>query len=106
MRLKSLATVAFAIASIGATVAPSLADHDHSRRAYSSGRVVATRSGVVVGRAVPRYYYAPRVVRPTVVNVVPYRPYYYTYHPGVSVSFAYGAPYYGYYAPYPYAPYG
>ena len=105
MRFKSIATVAFAIAGICATAAPSFADHGHSSRAEGSRRAVATRSGVVVGRAVPRYYYAPRVVRPTIVNVVPYRPYYYTYHPAVSLSFAYGAPYYGYYGPYPYAPY-
>jgi hypothetical protein len=106
MRFKFIGTVAFAIATIGATAAPSFADHDHSNRAHASARAVATRSGVVVGRAVPRYYYAPRVVRPTIVNVVPYRPYYYTYHPGVSLSFVYGAPYYGYYGPYPYASYG
>ena len=42
-----------------------------------------------------------RVVRPSVVTVVPYRPY--VYRPGVSLRFYYGSPYY--YAPYgfPYA---
>jgi PEGA domain len=103
---KPIRTLAFVIAGIGATAAPSFADHGHSNRGRSSGRAVATRHAVVVGRAAPRYF-APRVVRPAIVNVVPYRPYYYTYRPGLSLSFAYGSPYYGYgYGPYGYAPYG
>ena len=58
---------------------------------------------VVVGRAVarvyaPRYvpFVAPHYIRPTVVRVAPYRPYYYAYRPGFSFNFAYGSPYYGY----------
>src|SRR5262249_59171270 len=33
------------------------------------------------------YYYAPRVVYPHVVGVVPYHPYYYGYRPGVTIGF-------------------
>jgi hypothetical protein len=45
------------------------------------------------------------------VSVLPYRPYYYRYRPGISFGFSYGSvygyPYYGYgYSPYSYAPYG
>jgi PEGA domain-containing protein len=67
------------------------------------------RGGAVVGRAVPRGPVA-RVVRPTVVSVVPFRPYAYRpyfYRPAVSLGFYYGYPYYGPYPyVYPYAGYG
>jgi hypothetical protein len=69
-----------------------------------------------VGRAVPRVYaprsvvpsarvYAPRIISPRIVGVVPYRPYYYPYRPGLTVGFysRYG---YGYPYRYGYAPYG
>ena len=48
-----------------------------------------------------RYGYAPRVIRPTVIQVVPYRPY--VYRPSWSVGVYYG--YEGYY-PYGYTPRG
>jgi hypothetical protein len=72
--------------------------------------------GGAVGRAVPRVYaprgvapstriYAPRIISPRIVGVVPYRPYYYPYRPGLTLGF-----YSGYYGGYPYrygyAPYG
>jgi len=75
--------------------------------------------GAPVGRAVPRVYaprvyapsiyrpYATRIIAPRIVGVVPYRPYYYPYRPGVTFGFysSYGYPYrYGYYG-YPYYPY-
>jgi hypothetical protein len=75
--------------------------------------------GGAVGRAVPRVYaprrvvpsgryYAPRIISPRIVGVVPYRPYYYPYRPGLTIGFysgyGYGYPYrYGYgYSPYGY----
>jgi hypothetical protein len=43
------------------------------------------------------------VIRPSIVRVVPYRPYRYTYRPGLSEGVYYGSPYYGYaYPPYGY----
>jgi hypothetical protein len=72
--------------------------------------------GGAVGRAVPRVYapgrpfapiyrgYPARVIAPRIVNVVPYRPYFYPYRPGLTVGFysSLGYPYrYGYYG-YPY----
>jgi hypothetical protein len=64
------------------------------------------------GRAVPRRYYAPRLVRPTVVRVIPYRPY--VYRPSYSAGVIYGTGGYypfgytprGYYDPIPGRPYG
>jgi len=84
-----------AVAVLGLTVADASAQH---------------RGGIVVGRAAPRVVgprvvVAPRVIVPRVVGVVPYRPYYYPYRPGLTVGFyaGYGYPY-GYY-PYPYGYY-
>jgi len=82
--------------------------------------------GVVVGRAVPRGVHAPPRVyggarfygnRGRIIGVVPYRPYYYGYRPGLTIGFfsgfgyPYGYPYYGYpyrygYGYYPYSSYG
>jgi len=80
--------------------------------------------GHVVGRAAPRPFIggggrtivvAPRrYITPRVFGVVPYRPYYYGYRPGLTVGFytGFGYPYaypyrYGYLYPYyPYAGYG
>jgi len=102
-----LRTAALAIAGL-MFAAPSFADHDrrdHGRNDRGPQPVVR---GQVVGRAVPRVYtqryVAPHYIRPRVVTVAPYRPYYYTYRPGFSFSFAYGSPYYGYpaYSPYAY----
>ncbi len=61
---------------------------------------------------VPRTVFVPRVIRPRVVTVVPYRPY--VYHPSFSLGVLYGAggsyPYgytpRGYYDPIPGRPYG
>jgi hypothetical protein len=41
-----------------------------------------------------RYFYAPRIIRPSIVNVSPFRPYFYRYRP--AVTFYYGSGYYGY----------
>jgi len=46
-------------------------------------------------------YYAPRVIRPTIVQVVPYRPY--VYRPSWSIGIYYGS---GGYYPYGYTPDG
>jgi hypothetical protein len=78
-----------------------------------------------VGRAVPRPYYSysnrgygartiivPRIVHPSVVTVIPYRPYVYrpSIGPGVYYGFGGAYPYgytpRGYYDPYPGRPYG
>src|SRR5262245_8285379 len=63
------------------------------------------RSGVVVGHAVPRAIaprvvvpppvYASRFIRPRVIGVVPYRPYYYPYRPGLTIGFYSGLGGYG-----------
>lgn len=68
--------------------------------------------GYAYGRAVPRGYYRPRIVRPTIVRVVPYRPY--VYRPSYSAGVIYGSGGYypygytprGYYDPIPGRPYG
>ena len=72
--------------------------------------------GGAVGRAVPRVY-APRapITRgyyltrfgPRIVNVFPYRPYFYPYRPGLTVGFysGYGYPYRYGYSGYPYNSY-
>jgi hypothetical protein len=71
----------------------------------------SSRGGAVVGRAVQRVGPAPRFISPRIVGRVPYRPYYYSYRPGIRLGLygGYGYPYdYGYYG-YPYAygyPYG
>lgn len=66
---------------------------------------------VVVGHAVPRVsvgrpvVVAPRIVSGRVIGVVPYRPYYYRYRPGIRIGFyaGFGYPsYYSYAYPYPY----
>jgi hypothetical protein len=89
-------------------------DASAQRRGGHSG------AGRIVGRAAPRPFIggggrtvvvAPRrYITPRVFGVVPYRPYYYGYRPGVTVGFyaGFGYPYaypyrYGY--PYPYYPY-
>ncbi len=67
--------------------------------------VGAQPRGVARGRAVPRGAIGARVVRPSVVRVVPYRPY--VYRPGISLGFYYGYPYYYGFYPYSYGyPYG
>src|SRR5438477_12358273 len=69
--------------------------------------------GGVVGRAAPRTIVGggPRAVvvgprrfiAPRIVTVLPYRPYYYGYRPGLTVGFYAGVGYpYGYGYPYPY----
>jgi hypothetical protein len=93
-------------------------DASAQRRGGHSG------GGRVVGRAAPRPFIggggrtivvAPRrYITPRFFGVVPYRPYYYGYRPGLTVGFytgfgyPYGYPYrYGYSYPYyPYAGYG
>ena len=79
------------------------------------------RSGAPVGRAVPRgsvrgsvpggRVYGTRIIQPRVIGVVPYRPYYYPYRPGLTIGFysgyGYGYPYrYGYPYGYGYPSYG
>ena len=63
-----------------------------------------------VGRAVPRAAYPPRVIRPTIVPVAPYRPYLYRPRAGFSMGYGlgygYGYPYAYGYSPYGYSPYG
>jgi hypothetical protein len=84
------------------------ADASAQHRSRSGG------GGAVVGRAVPRgsygsrvvvpRYYSSRVIVPRVVGVIPYRPYYYPYRPGLTIGFYAGNVYpygYGYYG-YPY----
>ena len=70
------------------------------------------RAALVPSGYVPRTVIVPRVIRPRVVTVVPYRPY--VYHPSFSLGVFYGAggsyPYgytpRGYYDPIPGRPYG
>src|SRR5206468_6187839 len=77
---------------------------------YAMGRVVPR--GVAPRVIVPRVYTTR--IAPRIVGVVPYRPYYYPYRPGLTIGFysgyGYGYPYrYGYYGypyGYPYASYG
>jgi len=78
--------------------------------------------GAPVGRAAPRVYaprvytpgfsplyrpYSPRIISPRLLGVVPYRPYFYPYRPGVTLGFysSYGYPYGSGYYGYPYYPY-
>ena len=56
------------------------------------------------GRAVPRAVYPPRFVRPSIVGIVPYRPY--LYRPRLGFGLGYGYPYVYGYSPYGYSPYG
>jgi hypothetical protein len=58
---------------------------------------VRARGAVVVGRAVPRVGPGPFFVRPGIVGVAPYRPY---FRPGLSLAVNYGYPYYGRYVGY------
>ena len=60
--------------------------------AQSRGRA-QRRGPVVVGRAVPRRGPVPRTIRPQIVTVVPYRPYYY---PGFSLGLGFGYGGFGY----------
>lgn len=78
-------------------------------RGHGNSRGGGSRGGAVVGHAVPRVGPAPRMISPRVVGRVPYRPYYYSYRPGLRIGLyaGYGYPY-GYYG-YPYSygyPYG
>ena len=60
----------------------------------------------VVVRGGPRFGIIPRVIRPNIVNIVPYRPYAYRYRSRFSVDLHFGRPYgYGYPA-YGYPSYG
>jgi hypothetical protein len=75
--------------------------------------------GAPAGRAVPRVYgprvytpafsplYRPRIIAPRIVGVVPYRPYFYPFRPGLTIGFysSYGYPYGSGYYGYPYYPY-
>jgi hypothetical protein len=109
-----------AIATMGA--APSSADsRDRDRGRHESGRADGRESarnveqgrygaarpdvgGRVVGRPVPHTVYAPRIVRPNIIGVVPYRPY--VYRPTFGLRFRYRNRY-GYSYPYRYNdPYG
>ena len=95
--------------------------YDRSR-SYQAPRYNDNR---YIGRAVPRPYYSysnrgygqrtviiPRIVRPSIVTVIPYRPY--SYRPSIGLGVYYGSggayPYgytpRGYYDPYPGRPYG
>ena len=92
-------------------------DRRYDNRGYDNNRYI--------GRAVPRPYYSysnrgygartviiPRIVRPSIVTVIPYRPY--VYRPSIGLGVYYGTggayPYgytpRGYYDPYPGRPYG
>jgi hypothetical protein len=70
---------------------------NESRRARADSAERSVPRGGFSSRSV----IVPRVIRPSIVNIVPYRPYYYTYRPGVSLyygrSYGYADPY-GYYA--------
>jgi hypothetical protein len=123
MAANTLRTAGLVIAGLALTALPAFADHDRSShrdghssdravehaRSVDSGRVVSRAE--VVGRAAPRavaprtiapryynngraYYYSPRIIRPAIINVVPYRPYFYHYRP--AISFYYGAGIYPY----------
>ena len=81
-----------------------------SSRSFESSRADESRRSRAESseRAVPRRTFFPRVVRPNIVTVAPYRPYYYTYRPGLRLyygsSYRYTDPYgysYGYLAPPP-----
>ena len=82
------------------------------RNAQPPPRTVRPAPQVGYARPVPRGYYRPRIVRPTVVRVVPYRPY--VYRPSYSAGVIYGSGGYypygytprGYYDPIPGRPYG
>jgi hypothetical protein len=69
-----------------------------ARPQYNAGRYDAHYNG---GYAVPRHYVftSPRIVRPTIVQVLPYRPY--VYRPSWSIGVYYGS---GGYYPYGYTP--
>jgi hypothetical protein len=106
-----LLTAAAVVAVLAFGAAPASAQH-RGGRAVGGGHAVAGHA--VVGRAVPRGAFAPRIIRPAIVGVVPYRPYYYRprvflglglgYGYGYPYGYGYGYPYYGY--PYGYPAYG
>jgi hypothetical protein len=82
---------------IGAGIVAAIAAAAPDVQAQTRGR-----SSVVVGRAVPRAR-APRVGRPHIVTVVPYRPYRHPARFSLGFAYGYGRPYFPYYAsPYPY----
>ena len=84
-------------------------DANAQRRAGGGGAIGRAAPRAVsprIGGPVYRGFYPTRIA-PRIVNVYPYRPYFYPYRPGLTVGFysSYGAPYrYGYYGyPYSYA---
>ena len=111
MDIKHLATaVLLSIVVVG--VAPGEAAQ--RGRGPAVGRAVPRGGGVYGPRVIAPYgtrIISPRIVRPAVIGVLPYRPY--AYRPRFSVGiyagypYAYGYPYYGYYgSPYGYPAYG
>jgi PEGA domain-containing protein len=114
------------IISLASAMCVAVFASDAMAQRHGGGR----RGGGYVGRAAPRtviaggprgVYVGPRrFITPRVVTVLPYRPYYYGYRPGLTIGFyagfggypyrypyAYGYPYYsGYpYSTYPYSSY-
>ena len=101
---------------IGVVVCVTVAAVDASaQRRGGAGR---PGGGGAVGRAVPRVYaprapttrgYYPTRFNPRIINVGPYRPYFYPYRPGLTVGFysgyGYGYPYRSGYYGYPYSSY-
>ena len=72
--------------------------NDDSRRNVDRNRRDAGRDNrsarAVGGRPVLRAYIAPRIVRPRIVNIVPYRAY--SYRPSFRYGYGYGYPGYAY----------
>ncbi len=93
------AVIAAAALTLGAAAADA---GQHGGRGPAAGHAVPRPGGVGPGAR-------PVVVTPRIVGVVPYRPYYYPFRPGLTVGFYAGVyPYgyypwgYGYYNPYGY----
>ena len=137
--MRRILTCAVFAAALAAISAPALGNQDHDRQ-RGHGRdepATAPPHNQAVPRTTPppqayarrddgrhdvrgydgRYYdrgrvvIVPRVVRPVIVGVVPYRPYFYrpTYRPygyGYYDPYAYPVAPYGYYQPIPGRPYG